>query len=456
MRFVSLLLLGILALTCPSSDAIRLSSHNTLSRLMARVALAEKALAQLEASQTIPQYETYGYTFNNNYQNEVNTAQAGVVIPANDANIKIVSNSVHGGYVFSRTPSASQAGSYLSLPASYGGSGVAWSAAAWLSWSGVAQPTNTEQDVLASPDSTFKLFVSASGVVTLYVNGNTVQDTAAITDTTWYHYAITFDGSSIYTVYKNGNTLGNPFTSSAINSQSTIDAGNNAGGTAGYIGLADDVRIFNAQLQQIDVQSLYTSTKGGAATGQSGVSGGWLGHFGATTITFADQYVTEKTGVITVTGSLSDVTLYPPSAGKTSQQNDALYVRMWGVTTDPSNKVPQDPGTGTNANPASYTVKLGDGTTVQWVPSSFTLFITPGTQINPGQSFSYTIDPVATGLVLDNPTLSNAATTSDSRWKIAVQLDPSQTNGKWQSLEWQGISNNPQTLQRTYALLEEQ
>ena len=83
------------------------------------------------------------------------------------------------------------------------------------------------------------------------------SSTGQISAGTWYHIAVTYDGSQMR-IYKNGTQIASVAKTGTINTSSSVPAalGNQPQGGRAFDGLLDDVRIYNRALSQAEIQAL--------------------------------------------------------------------------------------------------------------------------------------------------------------------------------------------------------
>jgi len=81
---------------------------------------------------------------------------------------------------------------------------------------------------------------------------------------TWYHIAVTFDGTA-YRIYVNGAQEGGatPSTYSILDNAEAVMFGNLPGLSSGFDGLIDEVELFNRALSQAEIQALYDAGSAG-------------------------------------------------------------------------------------------------------------------------------------------------------------------------------------------------
>ena len=148
--------------------------------------------------------------------------------------------------------------------------GDAWSATFWMKLDSLAggeilgtmagnSGSETGMHIYVHPDSngmwTMQVFAGSSGNYPLNSNVSSVFTTG-----TWNHYACTFDGSTTYTVYKDGvskgtMTKGSPSFSSS-NSTYTLHMGDSGGNTDELDGKLDDFAIWNTGLSASFIKTL--------------------------------------------------------------------------------------------------------------------------------------------------------------------------------------------------------
>ena len=148
--------------------------------------------------------------------------------------------------------------------------GDAWSATFWMKLDSLAggeilgtmagnSGNETGMHIYVHPDSngmwTMQVFGGSSGNYPLNSSVSSVFTTG-----TWNHYACTFDGSTTYTVYKDGvskgtMTKGSPSFSSS-NSTYTLHMGDSGGNTDELDGKLDDFAIWNTGLSASFIKTL--------------------------------------------------------------------------------------------------------------------------------------------------------------------------------------------------------
>lgn len=87
-------------------------------------------------------------------------------------------------------------------------------------------------------------------------------DLATISASTWYHYVVTYDGTT-YKAYINNSVTNITDDIVAFNSAQNVKIGTSVGaGTSWYDGLIDDVMIYDRALSALEVKQLYNSDSG--------------------------------------------------------------------------------------------------------------------------------------------------------------------------------------------------
>ena len=159
--------------------------------------------------------------------------------------------------------------------------GDAWSATFWMKLDSLAggeilgtmagnSGSETGMHFYVHPDSngmwTMQVFGGSSGNYPLNSNVSSVFTTG-----TWNHYACTFDGSTTYTVYKDGvskgtMTKGSPSFSSS-NSTYTLHMGDSGGNSDELDGKLDDFAIWKTELSASFIKTLYEASATDNITG---------------------------------------------------------------------------------------------------------------------------------------------------------------------------------------------
>ena len=159
--------------------------------------------------------------------------------------------------------------------------GDAWSATFWMKLDSLAggeilgtmagnSGSETGMHFYVHPDSngmwTMQVFGGSSGNYPLNSNVSNVLTTG-----TWNHYACTFDGSTTYTVYKDGVSKGTMTKGSASfsssNSTYTLHMGDSGGNSDELDGKLDDFALWKTELSASFIKELYEGSATDNITG---------------------------------------------------------------------------------------------------------------------------------------------------------------------------------------------
>lgn len=410
MRFLSTLLIGLVALSSPTEAARHSNSaSNKLARLADRV---------------VPTAVS-GYTFNADFK-DITGQKAGVKVPTGAPNLLISSNNARTNAVLVRKYSPSKLDSRIEIPV---GLSSTYTVGVWVSWSGKGSASG-ENDIISATDGSFRLYIDSQGNVCAGYNGAcVVKDPTVVPVSIWQHVTVTYAASSgTFTLYRNGVSVATG-TSGGFNGATKLALLNRGinGADNGFVGSIDDLRIFSSVLDATTVNELYVATDyDSKAPVQTPTR--WWGHTMTSQVQFASRTMGQPTGDIRVTGAFWDADFRP---------TNYLYIRLHGV------------------KGASQTgVKVAGVGTVSFDAPTYILTLQPETKIPSQQTWDYTIPGSA--LNLNNPDFGNMASDSDTRWRMAIQLDKDQTNGRSQGPRWEGILYTPETINPNPSLLEQE
>jgi hypothetical protein len=226
----------------------------------------------------------------------------------------------------------------------------AYTKTAWVKASSVAGGTN----ILSSKTSNnhaFWIDNNSGGKLAAGHNPYTqVIDSALFPLNSWQHVAVTYDGSSVMRLYRNGVEVNNASGIPAISGVGTAEIGAFQNGNL-WNGLIDDVRVYNRALSPSEVSRLYDWAPGPVAhwklderTGTSAFDSS--GNANTGTLTNGPQWATGKFGqALQFDGVDDEVTL--PAIMPTGAYTKAAWV--YKTTTGIGNNIISAPGAGLHA-----------------------------------------------------------------------------------------------------------
>jgi PKD repeat protein len=133
----------------------------------------------------------------------------------------------------------------------------AWSYAAWVKFSSVAV-AGAELFGVFGGGGTYAGVGKDNAIPYLLYNGTAVEyGSSTLTTDTWYHFVLTFNGTSVFKLYLNG-ALEASLTASAPTATGFALYGGGGGGTTSY----DEVGRYGLELDQDQISGLYNSGAG--------------------------------------------------------------------------------------------------------------------------------------------------------------------------------------------------
>lgn len=161
------------------------------------------------------------------------------------------------------------------------------------------------------------IYTGSAGLSNVVASG--VQSVSA---NTWYHVAMTYDGTTC-TTYLNGASVGTPVGTVGALSSNILrigDGGNTTGNSTAFVGHIDDFRVYARTLTAADVMTLYNSTNN-VMTGYINVTRGCIGWYqgeGNANDTSGSNYHASNVGYpLYIPGKVGSAVFFPNKAGAT-------------------------------------------------------------------------------------------------------------------------------------------
>lgn len=144
----------------------------------------------------------------------------------------------------------------------------------------------------------------------------------SVSANTWYHVAMTYDGTTC-TTYLNGASVGTPVGTVGALASNILrigDGGNTTGNSTAFVGHIDDFRVYARTLTAADVMTLYNSTNA-VLTGFVNVTRGCVGWYqaeGNANDASGSNYHASNVGFpLYIPGKVGSAVFFPNKAGAT-------------------------------------------------------------------------------------------------------------------------------------------